>query len=354
MSVRLLVSITAQSSVFLLFSGQAAAWHGSCTAHTRLYSVTALGISGHAYALNSAGEVTGISSSDHAFLYRDGTVEDLGTFGGEGSVGLSINSAGRVTGYSLTGVYNPVGEYDVVHAFLYKDGELEDIGTLGGDSSAGMGINAAGQIVGGSSLSSGEFHAFIYRKGKMTDIGTLGGTHASATSINSAGQVAGWSFLQGNRHSHAFLYAKGRMHDLGTLGGTDSVANAINSKGEVTGDSAIAGNTATHAFLYRKGEMQDLGALGGLSSSGLAINAAGQVVGLVRLPRTGPWPPDYVIRAFLYCDGMMVDLNTLIDPESPFADVTLSDATGITDGGVILANGVDPEGRGSIFLLAPE
>ena len=62
------------------------------------------------------------------------------------------------------------------HAFLYSNGTMADLGTLpGGSVSAAHGINASGQVVGYADTSSGYAHAFLYSNGTMTDLGTLPG-----------------------------------------------------------------------------------------------------------------------------------------------------------------------------------
>ena len=72
------------------------------------------------------------------------TVTDLGTLpGGSGSEAWGINASGEVVGYAS----NSSGYQ---HAFLYSNGTMKDLGTLPGlySASCAYGINASGQVVG--------------------------------------------------------------------------------------------------------------------------------------------------------------------------------------------------------------
>jgi probable HAF family extracellular repeat protein len=309
------------------------------------YTVTDLGTfpggfeNSKAFGINANGQVVGeayTSSAWHAFLYSSGTMTDLGTLGSDScSRALSINAGGQVVGYSLA----TIGGGDA-HAFLYSSGAMTDLGTFGGSYSYATGINASGQVVGQAYTTVGvqSPRAFLYSGGTKTDLGTLGGSWSEANGINDGGQVVGSSFISGDNHAHAFLYSSGTMTDLGTLGGpnNDSQAFAINASGQVVGDSG------GHAFLYN-GTMTDLGMLDNLWTRATSINASGDVVG---------FNSDFNghDHAFIYRDGTMVDLNTMIDPATGW---TLQFANCINDSGQIVGEGVDASGHTAAFLLTP-
>lgn len=331
------------------------------SAHGQPYSLTDLGSPGGnqttATGLNARGQAVGWSEladgSSHAFLYSNGSMQDLETFsGGSDSAANAINRHGQVAGDSYTA-------QGAEHAFLYSGGSLQDLGTLGGNDSQANGINGHGQVVGWSGLAgvpefgpSGSVHAFLYSNGSMQDLGTLnGGAYSQATAVNAHGRVVGWSDTSSGQH--AFLYSHGSMQDLGTIGGSGSAsqANGINRAGQVVGWSYVGTTNSYHAFLYSNGNMQDLGTLAGATfdSQANAINTRGQIVGWSDTDAFGS--PQH---AFLYSNGTMVDLN-ILDTSSPLASyVTLYSATGINDRGWIVANGVDSRtGEAHAYLLIP-
>ena len=224
---------------------------------------------------------------------------------------------------------------------------VTDLGTLGGTWSQANGINASGQVVGQAAGTPGDgYHAFLYSGSTMTDLGTLGGTDSYATGINASGQVVGYAYTPGNVSRHAFLYSGSTMTGLGTLGGTCSWAYGINASGQVVGGANTPGDASWHAFLYSGSTMTDLGTLGGTDSYATGINASGQVVGDAFTPGDAP-----SYHPFVYYDGTMKDLNSLLTPAS--TGYTVSSANAINNRGQIAATAITPTGQSHAVLLTP-
>ncbi len=151
-----------------------------------------------------------------------------------------------------------------------------------------LAINNKGQVVGESAGS-----GFVWQDGKTTDLPPLPDWEASgASAINDSGLVVGESYngIHGKKPGwRACLWdQKGEVTDLGSLGGDSSEAQAINSKGQVVGTSDLVGadpaSSTAHAFLWQDGKMVDLNSLipagsGWVLREACGINAADQIVG---------------------------------------------------------------------------
>jgi probable HAF family extracellular repeat protein len=171
-----------------------------------------------ANALNQLGQVVGDSSPtgtapSHAFLWSGGQSIDLGVLpGGEAggdcgfcvapnfSTATAINDSGEIVGQSAA-----AGQ--VLHAFLWRGGGMEDLGTLPGDNrSYASAINSRGQIVGWSGHATGVIidytRAVLWSDGTIVKLDELipadsGWTIDIAAAINSSGQIAGTGHRNG-------------------------------------------------------------------------------------------------------------------------------------------------------------
>ncbi len=313
-----------------------------------VYEVSDLGSLGGlpgagAVALNGAGESVGYSFIPggfvHAMLNRKGTVIDLGTLGGSQSLARAINVQGDIVGWAYrTGETTP-------RAFLWRHGVMTDIGTFGGARSDANDINAAGTVVGSAFDAAGRERAFFWIGGALTDLGTLGGSQSRANAINEWGDIVGMAATPQDDRFHAFLAKPGSpLVDLGTLGGFTSYAHDINAAADVCGWSQISLVTPdSRGFIWTNGVLKSIGTLGGFYSAAFGLNDQGDVVG-------ASTRADGSMAAVLWRRNQLTDLNTLIPPGSGWDLVRAWD---IDANGVIVGEGVAPNGEQRPFLLAP-
>jgi probable HAF family extracellular repeat protein len=230
-----------------------------------------------ANAINDAGAAVGFSGVDalhvHATLWQGDSVKDLGILPGYRSTqATAINSAGVAVGVGTSATAVDIENNPIDHAFLFSNGTVTDLGTLGGSSSVANAINSAGQIVGWSNIPSNTnppSHATLWNSNVSTDLGTLGGNNSFAMAINSAGVIVGEAELASvnianQPITHATMWKDGLATDLGVLeSGTLSNALAINSSGDIVGVSDTFPNNTSpqdvqHAVLWSKGQIIDL------------------------------------------------------------------------------------------------
>jgi probable HAF family extracellular repeat protein len=227
----------------------------------------------------------------------------LPTLGGSNGTALMVNKSGTVAGYAenTTVDHNcPAPQKLQFKPVIWQDGEVQELPTSSGNPEGmAYAINDSGQVVGASgtcapySIITGLYmqplHALLWETGTVTDLGSLGGTGQGngiiPHGINNQGQVVGYSDLKGNANFHAFLWARATgMQDLGTLtGDVNSLAIAINDAGDVVGVSLDA-NFNPRGFLWQNGTITDLNTLVPANSplsliTACGINSSGQIVG---------------------------------------------------------------------------
>jgi len=206
-------------------------------------------------------------------------------------------------------------------AFLHDGEQYTNLGTLsGGNWSEAHAINEKNEIVGfwGDTLNGPSPLAFLWRDGHMIDIHPdFGTTKSEANDINDISQATGWMGNSTSSDAHAFIWDDGKVTDLGVIpGGFTAEGIAINNQGDV----AVEGRTfndnkevIVRSFLWRDGQWIDIGGFPGCEDTRiLDVNDAGQVIGYCEGPG--------VFSRFLWEDGVIWELNDLVDPDDPDFD----------------------------------
>jgi probable HAF family extracellular repeat protein len=363
------------------------------------YTVTDLGTLGgtlsFAMGINDRGLVDGFSTvpggDQHAFVWRDGVMTDLGTPGGPNSGlgfwGETPNERGAIALTGETSTLDPHNEQFCsgfnsfffapatpyqCRPFVWQDGTITPLPTFGGPNGAANQINDLGQVVGTAETPSVdptcaapgtqvlELYPALWQRDAIYRLPVLSGDDSAVVdTINDRGQAAGVSV--GNCAgfpAHAVLWQGGVLSgsshgqsnilSLGTLGGPQAQfdeATDINNHGQVVGFSSLPGNTYFHGFSWgRRTGMRDLGTLpGDFYSVAVRINNSGQVAGL-SCDVTG-----LICRAAIWEGGVATDLNTLTSGSPLF----LTEAFGINSRGDIVGIGVTSTGEQHAFLATP-
>jgi probable HAF family extracellular repeat protein len=250
---------------------------------------------------------------NHAFLYEDGTLRDLGTLGAFNlfSTATSINSSRLICGYADTEDFTGIEILPV--CWPNGPGQPQMLPTLGGPSGFINALNEAGDLCGRSETAAGDDHATCWFAGATEPVdlhGDIASGFGSAVGVNEAQTVVDHVTTDAGL-GRAFVWtAATGMVTLPPLPGDHaSDARGINTAGDIVG-------TSSH--------------------------------GSEELQRN-------VSRPVLYGkNDKPIDLTTRIDTDF---DCELESAVGISDSGTIVVNGTcERDGRFGewhVFLLTP-
>jgi probable HAF family extracellular repeat protein len=250
------------------------------------------------YVVGSTNEGIGVGGQP-IVVSPDGGITKLTQPNGTTGSAVGRNAAGDVLVNTTSTLYSDL-------TLIYKNGQKTTVA-----QTDGVALNNSGTVL----LSDYLFGRSYIWDGSLHNIGGLPSPNGiqkydetGAYDINDAGDIVGYcSGGQGGLAIVATLRsASGQWTSLGTLGNGYSKAYGINNKNQ------IVGVTSFHAFLYQNGAMSDLGVLpGDVASEAREINEAGEIIGFSSSEVFGGNK-----RPFLYSNGAMRELNTLVDASS--------------------------------------
>lgn len=203
--------------------------------------------------LNRSGTVLGLNQSvtDHeiTYLWADGTFARLGGDTGR-MAGTDLSDRGHVVGQT----WGEDGTAATPVAALWRDGTVETLGTLPGDpSSTATALNENDVVVGSSWSDDDDLttrRAVVWADGAMDVLDPVDDRWGEASEVNDSGQVAGWLGYAGPDGipvQQAFVWTDGVLTRLGDAHGSVSVDDQ-NAKGQVLVSSHGSASSRSRLF----------------------------------------------------------------------------------------------------------
>ena len=180
-------------------------------------------------AVNSSGIIAGTYGLNRAVRFVNGDMEHLGTLGGGFSSATAINDAGAIVGQSA----NSAG---IARGFVWRDGTMRELGTLGASDSP-VSINESGVIVGTSYTSEGHARAVRFESDRVFFLDPPGFRAGMAYDVNESDEIVGVRMNpEGDR---AIVIRDGTVWELSRWlersGFTSGCATGINDRGQIVG-----------------------------------------------------------------------------------------------------------------------
>jgi len=322
-------------------------------------------------ALNNAGQAMGyyttniLNNVDKPFLWSAAAGLQLIQFppGTETAQGMDLSDITPASPFPLI-----VGEVVVTgvgyRGFQWREGTWA---TLNGPK--------GGQVAGATSVSTNGIVAGYAHDPKLTDtyvaaywlngvvhtIAPTWGHISEARDISPDGRsMVGWMGPNGpSVGAHAFMHRDGVLMDLGVVpGGLSGVANAVNDRDQVVIGGQYTPNILSgflgKMFLWEDGTFTELINYAGFTHIFCGgINNRSEIVGDSLIIQGGA---QVAQRPWIWRDGQMIDLNTLLIHGSGINPEAVGDIRSINDHGQILAQaslGSPPHVSNTIVLLTP-
>jgi len=195
--------------------------------------------SSRAYALDSAGRVAGRFSgeTEQAFLDEDGApimlAPELDAYA------IGINDPGQI----LIKELRPSGFHTLL---MQPDGSMVDLGSFGGGCTQASDINESGQVAGWSQTSAGKYQAFLWENGRMISLAEPEWSYSSAVAIDDAGRILIKATV--GTEDEVFLWEDGRLTNLENFEREYVEVADMNNEGQIVGWT-VAGGGKFQAFL---------------------------------------------------------------------------------------------------------